>query len=329
MGGQKENEQAMTPFQEAQYALDHGIPRKSLSSARAKVEYDRLVAEGHWPLPQKECPSAEGRRQEWTPAGEARYALDYGVSREGLSLEAQIEYDRLVAEGHGTPPQRRPTREERKQARQEHREEAARKRLEWANLAATTTWLPNLGVAIRDGNVYQHSVNQSGMHSDIHAMSERAGRTAMKLLGPLAGAHAEVGGGPAGRRRSGGQRVADTAFNTLMLGPAGLLSAASRKGFEVFAVVSFADGNVWEKTFDKKSTNASLLIKAQSEAVRFNAMAASGQPDRGVTSGPAEDSAHYDTGVAAELERLAALHSSGMLDDEEFRAAKARIIHGG
>ena len=33
-------------------------------------------------------------------------------------------------------------------------------------------------------------------------------------------------------------------------------------------------------------------------------------------------------GVAAELERLAALHSSGMLDDEEFRAAKARIIHG-
>jgi hypothetical protein len=34
------------------------------------------------------------------------------------------------------------------------------------------------------------------------------------------------------------------------------------------------------------------------------------------------------TGVAAELERLAALHSSGALDDEEFRAAKARIIQG-
>jgi Short C-terminal domain len=34
-------------------------------------------------------------------------------------------------------------------------------------------------------------------------------------------------------------------------------------------------------------------------------------------------------GVAAELERLVALRSSGMLDDEEFRAAKARIIHGG
>ena len=35
------------------------------------------------------------------------------------------------------------------------------------------------------------------------------------------------------------------------------------------------------------------------------------------------------TGVAVELERLAELHSSGALDDEEFRAAKARIIHGG
>ena len=34
-------------------------------------------------------------------------------------------------------------------------------------------------------------------------------------------------------------------------------------------------------------------------------------------------------GVAAELEHLAALHESGALDDEEFRAAKARIIQGG
>jgi hypothetical protein len=36
-----------------------------------------------------------------------------------------------------------------------------------------------------------------------------------------------------------------------------------------------------------------------------------------------------DGGVAAELERLAALHESGALDDEGFRAAKARIIRGG
>jgi hypothetical protein len=43
----------------------------------------------------------------------------------------------------------------------------------------------------------------------------------------------------------------------------------------------------------------------------------------------AEPDSRGGTGVAAELERLAELHSSGALDDEEFRAAKARIIHGG
>jgi Short C-terminal domain len=34
------------------------------------------------------------------------------------------------------------------------------------------------------------------------------------------------------------------------------------------------------------------------------------------------------TGVATELERLAALYASGVLDDEEFRQAKARILGG-
>jgi len=39
-----------------------------------------------------------------TPTEEAKYALDYGVSRSDLSLGAQIEYDRLVAEGYAKPP---------------------------------------------------------------------------------------------------------------------------------------------------------------------------------------------------------------------------------
>jgi hypothetical protein len=38
-----------------------------------------------------------------TPTEEAKYALDYGVSRSDLSLGARIEYDRLVAEDYGTP----------------------------------------------------------------------------------------------------------------------------------------------------------------------------------------------------------------------------------
>jgi len=138
-------------------------------------------------------------------------------------------------DGHGQGPL-----EERKQAKQARREESARKRHERQEPAAGTTWPPALGVAVRDGNIYQHGVDQHGMHSSPREAAERAGRAEMTLLGPLAGAHAEVGGGRAGRRRSGGQIAADTAFNTLMLRPAGLLFLLSRKGFEVFAVVSFA-----------------------------------------------------------------------------------------
>jgi hypothetical protein len=44
---------------------------------------------------------------------------------------------------------------------------------------------------------------------------------------------------------------------------------------------------------------------------------------------PADTSAAVHDGIVFELERLTALHESGALDDEEFRAAKARIIHGG
>jgi hypothetical protein len=76
-----------------------------------------------------------------------------------------------------------------------------------------------------------------------------------------------------------------------------------------------------------------VLIKAQREAAQFSALAAAkhaaGDFAAGAASGSAEGSAQGGAGVAAELERLAALHSSGMLDDEEFRAAKARILHGG
>jgi hypothetical protein len=158
-----------------------------------------------------------------TPTEEAQYALNFGLSRSDLSLGAQIEYDRLIAEGYGIPPQQeRPlTKEERKLAKQARREESARKRQEWSELAAATTWLPNLGVAIRDRNVYQHGVDQNGMHSDIRAMSQRAGRTEMKLLGPLAG-H---------MRRSGAVRQGDAAAaGRLRLIPCSTLSRWDRSG---------------------------------------------------------------------------------------------------
>ena len=88
------------------------------------------------------------------------------------------------------------------------------------------------------------------------------------------------------------------------------------------------NGAIRQAELDVARFNADAESKG--EAAQMNAPAASGQPAAGEASGSAEGSAQdATTGVAAELERLVALHSSGMLDDEEFRAAKARIIHGG
>jgi hypothetical protein len=38
-----------------------------------------------------------------TPEQEARYALGFNVARSGLSMAAQLEYDRLLREGYGEP----------------------------------------------------------------------------------------------------------------------------------------------------------------------------------------------------------------------------------
>jgi hypothetical protein len=302
----------LTPTQEARYALDHELPRNSLGSVAAKVEYDRLVydrlvAGGYGAPRHEQRPPPEKGRKGWTPAEEARYALGFGVSRSDLSPAAQIEYDRLLP------------------AEQARREEAARRRQERERRAAATIWLPNLGVAVYDGNVYQHGTNKSGPASDRLAWGERRERMQTRLLGPLAGSRAEVVSGRAGHRRSGGERAADAVLVAHAIGPVGLLAGAfSRMGYGGLAVVTFPGGGVWQKAF----TDSASLIKAQAEVVRFNALVASvGEPAEGSANGAPP--AGIGTGVAAELERLAALHKSGALDDEEFRAAKARIIHGG
>lgn len=195
----------------------------------------------------------------------------------------------------------------------ERQEENRRRIAKWQELAAETTWFPGLGVAVRRGNVYQHGVDRSGEFSPALAGKERTAEADMTLLGPLAGARADVVAGKTReRRRSGGERLGDAIAVAAVAGPAGLLAGmASRAGTGV-AVVAFADGSFRERVFKDKPS----LTGAQAEAARFNALAAAGQ----TAGGP---------GVADELERLAALHSSGVLDDEEFRAAKARIIGGG
>jgi hypothetical protein len=241
-----------------------------------------------------------------TPEQEAAYALDYGVNRSDLSPAVQAEYDRLLP------------------ARQARLEESARIRQERERRAAATIWMPNLGVAIYDGNVYQHGTSQGGPISDRRAWGERRERMETKLLGPLAGAQAGMVSGTLGHRRSGGARVADATLAAAALhSPAGLLAGAySRPRAGGLAVVTFSGGGVWQKVLPDPAS----LMRAAAEAIRFNALAAAGQPADDAVSGSAQGPAQ--AGVASELERLAALHSSGALDDEEFRAAKARIING-
>jgi hypothetical protein len=186
---------------------------------------------------------------------------------------------------------------EQDQAAGQERERAQAARAERAARVAATTVLRGLGVAVRDGQVFR---------AEVGVMT---GRDQGRPLGDLAGAHAEVTGGRAGRRRSGHARTVDTVAATALLGPAGLLAALSRRGTRGTAFVVFADGTVHEQ----QVSDEPALRRAQADAVRFNALAAASQR-------PAA------TRLADELTRLAGLHAAGALSDAEFQAAKARLL---
>jgi hypothetical protein len=110
-----------------------------------------------------------------------------------------------------------------------------------------TVKLPGLGVRVRGRNVYKN---------------EMSGR----LLGSLAGAHAELTDGTR-PHRVGAALVAAP----LSLG-AGLLIGLTRKS-KASAFVVFADGSVFERKLGGKSA----ISAAQGDAVKFNALAAAAQ----------------------------------------------------
>jgi adenylate kinase family enzyme len=66
---------------------------------------------------------------------------------------------------------------------------------------------------------------------------------------------------------------------------------------------------------DLERAFSELMTGAQTAAAQFDALAATTMPAR-------QDDARF----VSELERLTALHSTGALNDEEFQAAKARIL---
>jgi hypothetical protein len=130
---------------------------------------------------------------------------------------------------------------------------------------------------------------------------------------PLAGARAEIGDIQDHSR--------DIGVHTLI--PfIGLIHAP----MTATVIVTFANGVVHRRQI----TGKRLVREARQEVIQFNQQVmAAGQGIEEGTPVAAEPDSQSGAGVAAELERLTTLHESGALDDEEFRAAKARIIHGG
>ena len=179
------------------------------------------------------------------------------AAREQRAREREQAEERSRAQRAQMDVQRAEQRQKREALR---REQAARR--------VATTALPYLGVAVRDGEVFAHT------------FAAVTGRGGGPPLGVLAGAHAEVTGGKGGRRRSGIIRAGDAALAASVLGPVGLVAGASRKGFIGTAFVVFADGMLHEKQI----TDQAAFLKAQAEAVRFNALAAAtSSPRSGLT----------------------------------------------
>jgi hypothetical protein len=139
---------------------------------------------------------------------------------------------------------------EARRAEQRQRREALLR--EQAARRAATAVLAHLGVAVRGGEVFTCTLEMV------------IGRSEGLRLGDLAGAHAEV------------VRAGDAASAASFTGPVGLLAGASRKGFLGTAFVISADGTLHEKPIADQAS----FLKAQADAVRFNALAADAPPPR-------------------------------------------------
>jgi hypothetical protein len=275
----------------------------------------------------------------WAQAWRALAKLDKNAAKAVVtSLAARAARQHSRAEITETAEQMRERERKRKQERN----------LQRVARLNTTTALQWLGVIVRGDHVYKYS------------LSAEWGGEGGPSLGELAGAHAEVTGGRAGHRRSGGARAADTVVATSLLGPVGLLAGASRRGTQGTAFVVFANGTLYEK----RIADAASLVRAQADAVRFNALAASSGQSQTRATVPAAladadtakadqpvlerihdmteqfatgESASADGGesppeargsshLADDLERLASLHASGALTDAEFQAAKIQLL---
>ena len=144
-----------------------------------------------------------------------------------------------------------------------------------------------------------------------------------RQLGLLAGAHAEVTS--SFQHHRGGAAVSGAVLTTAMgLGPAGALAGFSKKSVAV-AVIVFADGTIHQHNLD----GAYAIRQAEVGAIAFNAMTQAAAMKDGVpaaSSGELQVGALAPESIADEISKLAELHASGVLTNEEFAAAKHQLL---
>jgi hypothetical protein len=205
--------------------------------------------------------------------------------------------ERRLREREQAEEQRRMQRAQMDAERAKERQKKQGQRREQAARRSATTALPNLGVTVRDGTVFKYTV------------AAVTGREGGQGLGELAGAHAEVTGGKGGHRRSGIVRAGDAVLATAVVGPVGLLAGVSRKGFQGTAFVIFADGTLHEKQI----TDEASFVKAQADAVRFNALVAGAfAPDHAADRGDIRPGTFTEEDRARETARRANELAGGM-----------------
>jgi hypothetical protein len=90
---------AMTPLEEAVYALDNGLPRRDLAP-EVQAAYDRLIAGGYEGTSQDPAPQPEPDGMERVRLALAK--LEQSGNQDARTLELRRKLERVIA--NGTPP---------------------------------------------------------------------------------------------------------------------------------------------------------------------------------------------------------------------------------
>ena len=107
----------------------------------------------------------------------------------------------------------------------------------------------------------------------------------------------------------------------VLAGPLGILAglAAKKKGEVVFAVE-------FRKDCKDPVLNGRVLVLSASETEFQTIKKISKAPSKTAKEFQSDQSSNQDTSISAEIEKLSKLKESGAISEEEFAAAKAKLL---